>query len=76
MVVGGTSLIVGFTDRLQRDLGLKTPSVIDVSTQDFLEYAFESQFSKFTNGEEVFELGWGVDTGVSGTLLLWVTLVS
>ncbi|KAM7539535.1 hypothetical protein Aperf_G00000043845 [Anoplocephala perfoliata] len=26
VVVGGTSLIVGFTDRLQKDLGAKTPS--------------------------------------------------
>ncbi|KAL5969189.1 Actin-like protein 6A [Taenia solium] len=64
VVVGGTSLIVGFTDRLQRDLGLKTPSVIGVSAHIFLEYALESQFPEFTDGEEVFKLGWRVDFGV------------
>ncbi|VDM34044.1 unnamed protein product [Hydatigera taeniaeformis] len=62
VVVGGTSLIVGFTDRLQRDLGLKTPS-----------YAFESQFPKFADGEEVLQLGWRVDFGVGTFQQMWIS---
>nr|CUU98560.1 hypothetical transcript [Hymenolepis microstoma] len=50
VVVGGTSLIVGFTDRLQKDLGAKTPSLSN--RKEVLELGWRL-YSWFTGKERV-----------------------
>ncbi|VDD74192.1 unnamed protein product [Mesocestoides corti] len=49
VVVGGTSLIVGFTDRLQRDLSLKTPSSMRLKV-NFPSSLLERRFSNWVGG--------------------------
>ncbi|CDS35954.1 actin 6a [Echinococcus multilocularis] len=56
VVVGGTSLIVGFTDRLQRDLGLKTPSSMRLKV-NFPSSLMERRFSNWVGGSILGSLG-------------------
>ncbi|GAA51485.1 actin-like protein 6A [Clonorchis sinensis] len=50
VVVGGTSLITGFTDRLQRDLNMKTPPVI-------VDTVVERRYSSWIGGSILGSLG-------------------
>uniref|UniRef100_A0A5K3EMZ1 Calcium-transporting ATPase n=1 Tax=Mesocestoides corti TaxID=53468 RepID=A0A5K3EMZ1_MESCO len=56
VVVGGTSLIVGFTDRLQRDLSLKTPSSMRLKV-NFPSSLLERRFSNWVGGSILGSLG-------------------
>ncbi|VDN96752.1 unnamed protein product [Rodentolepis nana] len=56
VVVGGTSLIVGFTDRLQKDLGAKTPSSMRLKV-NFPSSLTERRFSSWVGGSILGSLG-------------------
>ncbi len=63
VIVGGNSLLLGFTDRLQRDLSLKNPTVgwSSVNANPFLEYAPQSELPELASWTAIFELGRRID---------------
>ncbi|THD21597.1 SWI/SNF nucleosome remodeling complex component [Fasciola hepatica] len=56
VVVGGTSLITGFTDRLQRDLNIKTPPSMRLKV-NFPGTAAERRYSSWIGGSILGSLG-------------------
>ncbi|VEL32466.1 unnamed protein product [Protopolystoma xenopodis] len=56
VVVGGTSLIMGFTERLQRDLNLKTPPSIRLKV-NFSSTVPERRYSSWIGGSILGSLG-------------------
>nr|VZI15730.1 unnamed protein product [Spirometra erinaceieuropaei] len=56
VVVGGTSLIMGFTDRLQRDLNIKTPPSMRLKV-NFPSSLPERRFSSWVGGSILGSLG-------------------
>ncbi|KAF8570288.1 hypothetical protein P879_04498 [Paragonimus westermani] len=56
VVVGGTSLITGFTDRLQRDLNMKTPPSMRLKV-NFPSTAAERRYSSWIGGSILGSLG-------------------
>ncbi|KAA0185471.1 Actin protein 6B [Fasciolopsis buskii] len=56
VVVGGTSLITGFTDRLQRDLNIKTPPSMRLKV-NFPSTAAERRYSSWIGGSILGSLG-------------------
>ncbi|KER32590.1 hypothetical protein T265_12763, partial [Opisthorchis viverrini] len=56
VVVGGTSLITGFTDRLQRDLNMKTPPSMRLKV-NFPSTVVERRYSSWIGGSILGSLG-------------------